>query len=122
MQAEFISTVTTAAASYDLVTLDVVKDELGISDNSKNTTLQRYITAASAMVAQYCNRVFPVETLTDEIWAARDPWPRIINGGLPSLQLSRWPLVSVTSVTENGVALVQDTDFAVAAAAGQLIR
>jgi hypothetical protein len=122
MQAQNISTVTTAAASYDLVTLDIVKDELGITDNSKNSVLQRYITSASAMAAQYCNRVFPAETLQDEIWAARDPWPRIIPGGLPSLQLARWPIVSVTSVTENGVALVQDTDFTISAAAGQLIR
>ena len=38
MQPESIVTVTTAATSYDLVTLEIVKDELGLTDNSKNTT------------------------------------------------------------------------------------
>lgn len=122
MQAEIITTVTQAASTYDLVTLDVVKDELDIKDNSKNATLQRYLTSASAMVSQHCNRVFPAETLTEQFWAQRDRWPRLIPGGPPSLQLSRWPIQSVTSVTENGVVLIQDTDFKIDAVNGQLIR
>jgi uncharacterized phiE125 gp8 family phage protein len=122
MQSEHIVTVTTAAATYDLVTLDVVKDELSIGNNSKDVTLKRYITSASAMAAQYCNRVFPAETITEQFWAARDRWPRIINGTIAALQLQRYPIQSVTSVTENAVVLVQDTDFKIDPANGQLIR
>jgi len=122
MQPETILTVTTPATSYDLATLDVVKDELGISDNSKNAILQRYITAASQMAAQYCNRVFPAETITERVLARRETWPRLLPAGVQSLQLQRWPLVSVTSVTEDGTALAQGTDFAIVVDAGQLIR
>jgi hypothetical protein len=122
MQAEIITTVTQAAQTYDLATLDVVRDELNIKDNSKNSTLQRYLTSASVMVSQYCNRVFPAETITEQFWAQRDRWPRLVPGGAINLQLSRWPIQSVTSVTENGVMLVQDTDFKIDAVNGQLIR
>jgi hypothetical protein len=122
MQAEVISVVTTPASTYDLAALSDIKDELGIKDNSNNAILQRYLTSASAMVAQYCNRVFPAETLTETFWAQRDLWPRVILGGVQDLQLSRWPIQSVTSVTENGIALVQDTDFKINAANGQLVR
>lgn len=119
---ETISTVTTAATSYDLTTLDVVRDELGITDNAKNATLQRYITAASLMAAQYCNRVFPAETITDKVLRRRDSWPRLLPTGAQVLQLERWPLVSVTSVTEDGTVLVAGTDFTPVGAPGQLIR
>lgn len=119
---ETISTVTTAATSYDLTTLDVVRDELGITDNAKNATLQRYITAASLMAAQYCNRVFPAETITDKVLRRRESWPRLLPTGAQVLQLERWPLVSVTSVTEDGTALVAGTDFTPVGSAGQLIR
>lgn len=122
MQAELISTVTSAAGSYDLTTLAVIKDELNITNGASDTKLQRYLTSASAAAAQFCNRVFQAETITDEFWAQRDRWPRLIPGGMSSLQLSRWPIVSVTSVTENGTVLVDGTDFRADKANGQLIR
>jgi hypothetical protein len=74
------------------------------------------------MVSQYCNRVFPAETITEQFWAQRDRSPRIIPGGVSNLQLARWPIQSVTSVTENGIVLVQDIDFKIDSANGQLIR
>lgn len=122
MQAEMIVTVTAAARTYDLVDIAAVREELSLTDNSKNALLSRYITSASAMVAQYCNRVFPAETMTEQLWASRDRWPRLVEGGVPNLQLTRWPIQSVTSVTENGTALVANTDYAIDAANGQLIR
>jgi hypothetical protein len=122
MQSQTIATVTSAASSYDLTTLDVIKDELGITDNASNAKLQRYLTSASSAIAQFCNRVFPAETLQEQFWATRDRWPRLIRGGIPNIQLSRWPVVSVTSVTENGVAMVEATDFKTDKVNGQLIR
>src|SRR5581483_4195480 len=97
--------------SYDLTTLAIVKDELGITGTKSDATLKRYLSSASASAAQYCNRVFPVETIKDQIWAQRDRYPRIVPGGIPALKLSRFPIVTVASVTEDGTALVQDTDF-----------
>ena len=122
MQREIIVTVTTAATNYDLATLAEIRDELDITNGAQDARLQRYLTSASAAISQYCNRVFPAETMTEQFWAQRDRWPRLVKGGFPSLQLSRWPIQSVTSVTENGTALVEDTDFTVDAANGQLVR
>jgi hypothetical protein len=99
-----------------------VKDELSITDNSKNNLLQRYITSASAAASQYCNRRFQAETVKDQFWPDRDPYPYVIPGGVDILRLSRWPIVSVASVVENGVTLVQDTDFKIDAENGALIR
>lgn len=122
MGPELITTVVTPAASYDLTTLAIVKEELGVTNGVSNAILQRYLTSASAAAAQYCNRVFPAETIKDEFWAQRDHSPRVISGRVESLQLSRWPIVSVTSVTENSVALVDGTDFRIDYPDGQLIR
>src|ERR1700756_1662640 len=61
------ATATAPAGPYDLTDLATVKDELAIptSDTSKDGFLQRAITQVSAAVAQYCNRVFAVETIQD---------------------------------------------------------
>ena len=122
MQSETIVTVTTPATTYDLASLSDIRDELDITNGAQNTRLQRYLTSASAAISQYCNRVFPAETMTEQFWAQRDRWPRLVKGGVPCLQLSRWPIQSVTSVTENGTALVQGTDFTIDATNGQLVR
>lgn len=120
MSIRVISTVTTAAESYDLTTLAVVKDELSITNGASDATLGRYLTWASLALAQEVNRVFPVETLTDEVWPDRAHSP--VRGGIDVLQLSRWPLVSVASITENGTALVDGTDFRSDGDKGQVLR
>ena len=122
MQPTMITTVTTPAQSYDLTSLAILKDELDITTGQFDDRLQRYLTNASAAAAQYCNRVFPVETIKDLFWVQRDRWPRIIPGGVQALQLSRWPIVAVSSVTENAIALVEDVDFRTDARNGRLIR
>jgi hypothetical protein len=120
MPVRIISTVLTAASSYDLTTLENIKDDLAIpgTDVSSDATLARFITEQSALVAQYCNRVFPVETVQDVIYPNRDPYPYQVTGILSELQLSRWPIVAVTSVTDTvavGIVntLVAGTDFVV---------
>lgn len=117
-----ITTVTSAATSYDLTTLAAVKDELSISDTSKDATLSRYITAASLAIAQFCNRVFVKETVKDEFWPDREVYSYQLPGTVQSLQLSRWPVGTVTSVTENGEALVDGTGYRVDKENGSLIR
>jgi hypothetical protein len=116
-----ILTVTTPATSYDLTELSDVKDELGILTGVSDTTLARYISSASLAASQYCNRVFQVETVSENILFP-EYWNRIVRGGVKPLQLMRWPLVAVTSVTENAILLVENTDYLVDKANGQLTR
>lgn len=115
-----ITTVTAPASSYDLTTLAIVKDEVNIIDGNSDATLKRYLTWASLALAQECNRVFPAETVQDQIWPPTHRSP--VTSNFEVLQLSRWPIVSVTSLTEDGTVLVKDTDFAVNPGPGQLIR
>ena len=117
-----ISTVQTAAASKDLVALATVKSALQIQGSDENAYLKLLIASTSAAVMRYCNRVFVAETVLDEFWPDRDPYPFQLPGGLKELQLSRWPVISLTSVTENSLALVAGTDFRTDGDVGHLIR
>jgi uncharacterized phiE125 gp8 family phage protein len=113
-----IVTVTSAAPSYDLTTLANVKSELDISDGANDAVLRRYINSASVAAANYCNRVFAVETVSEQFLPGHHRWRR----HQPKLQLARFPLITVTSVTEDGVVLTVDTDYIVNARNGQLTR
>lgn len=115
-----ITTVITAASSYDLTKLDVVKDELAITDNQSDTTLKRYLAWASVALAKECDRVFPVETVEQKVWPAQALSP--LSSGFQVMQLSRWPVVEVVSLTDDGTALVENADFVVDAESGQVMR
>lgn len=124
MSVKVITTVlSTALPNYDLTTLDVVKDELSILDNSKDVTLKRYISSASAAASQYCNRKFQLEQLQDEFWPDREPFQYTLPGGADVLQLSRWPVTApIISIIVNGAALVENADFRVNYDNGTLVR
>lgn len=102
--------VTTPAASYDLTLLGTVKAALGIKDRKSDVLLKAYIRQASDAIAQYCNRVFAIETVTETFRLGRAHRPL----SLPSLRhdhrqsdliLRRYPVISIVSVTENDVLL-----------------
>lgn len=112
-----IPTVLEAASSYDLTTLDVVKEELGIGDGKSDAVLRRYLSWASAALSRECGRVFAAETVQDQIWPDQDQSP-----GSKILSLSRYPLISVVSITDGESALDQDTDFVIDREAGHLLR
>lgn len=122
MPHQIITTVATAATSTDLTTLAAVKAELDIQTGGQDDILKRYIASASAAVAQHCNRVFPVESLVDRFVPVSDSSRGLLVGPRGPLQLSRWPIVDVTSVTEDGSALAEDSDFIGVERPGQLIR
>lgn len=123
MSLKVITTVVKAATSYDLTTLPVVKDELSIKDGSKDTILKRYITSASAAASNYCNRKFQAETVSDQFFPDQDNrWRSPTVGGVDRLQLTRWPIIDVVSVAENGTPLVEAVDFQVDYENGQLVR
>lgn len=119
-----ITTIVTAARSYDLTTLGVVKQELDKTDGADDAILKRYLSSASAAVANYCNRVFVQETVKDEFWPARDPSPSTVSGGLGVLQLSRYPVISSPAavVIENDTTLTVTTDYRIDATNGQVVR
>ncbi len=129
MTLRIVSTVITPTSSYDLTTLATIKDDLAIPavDTSSDATLARFITEQSALVAQYCNRVFPIETIRDTFFLDRDPYPYQVTGMLSELQLTRWPVVAVTSVVDTvalGVSnvLTEGTDFVTDLALGWLTK
>ena len=100
MDLVIVTTVVTAATAafqgqqpYDLVDLPTLKAELNLTDGSKDALLLRWITQASAAAAKFCNCVFPVETVQDQIFPPRDYFPvPVVIGGVMPLQLSRWPV------------------------------
>lgn len=115
-----ILTVTTPASSYDLTELADVKDELNITNGASDVTLARYISGASTAATQYCNRVFVAETLSETFLL--DHMDRFIRSRVKPLQLARYPLITVLSVIENGILLVENTDYLVDKTMGQLTR
>lgn len=117
-----LTTVIAPADDQILVDPGVVAGELGISDSFGQSEIIRFVTQASKAAANYCNRVFKAETVRDEFWPQRDPFPRLIAGGLRNLQLSRYPVGAVNMVIENAVELVQTSDYRVDYPNGQLIR
>lgn len=129
MTTQTITTVTVPAASYDLTDLATVHDELSINttDTSNDGFLQRAITQASSVISSYCNRVFQVETLTDLFYLERNSSLFVRPRDPQPLQLSRWPVVAVSSVTQiqqdgSTKTLTQGVDFKLNASLGWLIR
>jgi hypothetical protein len=129
MGAEITTTVLIPASTYDLTDLATARLELNFEspDTSADTFLALAITQASSRVSSYCDRIFQVETISDVILPKVDAYPSHRGGTGTVLQLSRWPVVDIISVTQEAVGgttvtLIEGTDFEVDRASGQLIR
>ena len=124
--AAYISTVTTPAASYNLVDLASLKTRLAVTTTTNDAYLNLAIADASAAAANFMNNPIVVETLQDQIWPWRDGWIGGLRSDKQTLQLKRWPFVTVTSVTETisgtATALVAGTDYLIDAPNGRLAR
>lgn len=70
-----------------LTTLATIKDELGITDTSSDTYLERQINVISQKISNYCNRNFKSQTYTDEKYYGTDD---II------LNLNNYPVTDLT--------------------------
>ena len=118
------SSVKTAAASHSLATLADVKSELNIAttDHTNDTLLNRYIAEASKAIENFCNRTFVSETMIDNFFPRREMYYPTAMDGVDPIQLVRWPIISITSVSENDTALVAGTDYFADKAHGQLVR
>ncbi len=125
-QGVFISSVQTPASTYNLVDLTTLKTLLGVTTSANDAYFTIVIGQASTAAQTYCNNPFVVETIQDQIWPPRDGIPWIFHGDRNALQLSRWPLISITSVVETianvQTTLVNGTDYIADMKHGQLIR
>lgn len=124
-----VTTVLSAAASYDLTDLETVRDELQIdaADTSDDSWLTRAIRQVSSSVASYTERVFAPEVVQDAFDIEQDAYPYQTPGGFSQLGLTRWPALAVLSVTQTlslgtTKTLNQDVDFRLDPATGSLLR
>lgn len=90
-------TVTTAADSQDLTSVDAVKLELGITDSSSDAHLLTLIHQASGIVADYCGRVFGSEEVSQTFWHEAG------DSSFEYLVLDRFPVSSIDTVTVDDV-------------------
>ena len=125
-------TITQPSASYALVDLATVKDELGIktTDTTNDTSLNRAIRSVSGTISNYCNppqAPFVVEARSDLFQFPRDPTGGFKFNGDDRIVLSRFPVLMVTSVTQmladgTVLPLVSGTDYLIDAAKGIVMR
>jgi hypothetical protein len=79
-------------ASNALTTVAKVKDDLGLTDSTKDSVVIRMINSASSAIENYCRRTFGRATETQTLRGS----------GTHELALARTPLVSITSVAFDG--------------------
>lgn len=114
-----ILTVIDPASSYDLIDIETVKDELGITGTASDAKLQRWITATSVRFANICGVVFPEENVSEVFrllgggYGVHGSYGYLGHGGsgqpygLP-IKLRRRPVTFVTSVAEDTNPLTPD--------------
>ncbi len=102
--------VDTPAASTGLTELDALKRAMGITEKDNDAFLRELVQRASDEARTYCSRLFSRQQYTEDVRSE----------GSLLLQLAERPVVSVESVTLDGVAL---TDHRIEdAEAGELYR
>ena len=128
MITDTVTTVLAAAASYNLTSLANARDELSIKaiDTTNDAYLTRAITQISKTIMNDTNRTFAPEYIQDIITIERSRTE--VPTGLWQVQLSRFPLVMIASLTQlssnlgTTVTLVEGTDFRADYDSGELIR
>lgn len=106
-------TVTTAAENFNLIDVADAKAALDIVDNIQDEAVTAYIDRASDVIARHCRRVFALETVSEQFRLA---CPQ------DDLVLSRYPVVEITSIVENGVTLDDEEDYEFNAETGIVTR
>ena len=96
-----------------LTTVLTLRQELGQSDQTKDTLLERYILGASSAIAGYCGRAFHREAMVAE---------RVKGFGGCRLLVSRTPVVSVSAITKDGQTVDATSYYVESAGAGFIYR
>lgn len=118
-----ITKIITPVTDYSLLSLAEFKEDWQITTTGDDIFITRLLARASAAASQFCNRIFQEEELENTFLLEQDDQPGIFPGGPTVLQLSRWPITEVVSVTQgNGIELIEDEDFKVNPSNGQLFR
>lgn len=99
------------AGDLSLVSLADVKTYLNVTSSSSDDELRQFILEATDIAERLTSRQLRRKSYTDTY-----------SGSTQTLNLRNTPIVSVTSVTENGTALVENTDFVVDTVLGILTR
>lgn len=113
--------VVTPAVSQDLTILATVKAECGITGTAEDANIEAWIDQASNACSAYCNRVFGLETVT-ETFRNRFNYVYRHENKAPSILLQRNPVVTITSIVQDGTSLVADVDYQLDAKEGLLYR
>lgn len=113
--------VTTPAADYSLLTLDVVKDELNITGTGLDARLTRWMSEAQTVFEGMIGRPLRAETVVETFRRNRDDfdWLRF---AVTPLYLQRTPVTSLISVTEEGAIMDPATEYEVALDRGAIWR
>jgi hypothetical protein len=116
--------VLTPAKTYDLVTRDAVKAELGLqNDTDYDAWIDQTIPQVSALIAQRTQHVFPIETVQESVLQRyAGEWCATGGPNAIGMKLKRWPVVVLKTFTANSVSQVEGTDFAVDYDNGLLTR
>lgn len=133
-----IFAVVTPATDYALVDIAAVKDEFDITDASTDTRLARWILEAGAAIQGPLGiaRVLRADTLSSQTFRGMAYQPDApgehfypSNGGplqapshVPGLRLRRYPIVSVSSIVEDGTTLDPAADYEIDGEAGLIYR
>jgi len=120
-----ITSIVTPAGSVDLIDAADAKAELKIVDTSDDTLIARFITEASTMAANWCNRSFVVQTYLDQ-WRVGE-WARSHRhwGGarqIKPLPMSNGPVIAISAVDQDATPLTAGTDYEADLSAGLLYR
>ncbi len=94
-------TVTTPAASKRLAQPSDVLYELGLSGSEATIIITDMVDQASAAIVSYCNRQFAQETVEETIPTT----------GSCNILLTRTPIISISSITFNGVTVAATEYF-----------
>ncbi len=97
------------AAANALMTVAEAKVILGISGSTDDALLDVLIDAASAAIEQYCNAHLIQATVTERQW-----------GGKQYIYLRKYPIVSVTSITDPAANTVTSTYYYIEKDMGRL--
>jgi len=118
-------TVLEPAVSYDLTTLEAVKAYFAIpivTDDPNDARLQLLITMQSKVIADYCDRVFARETVSETIYTGDTPTLSgvSISDAVTTVQLNRWPVVGLVNLVRDDVVMMATDDYQLDADAGIL--
>jgi hypothetical protein len=112
------SKVSVIKAADDVSLLSLYHARLALNLTGSNELLDEQVELlvrwSSDEIAACCNRVFAKETVIE---AFRD-----FLADLKRLHLSRWPVSEITSLTENGTSLVEDSDYELDPENGRVVR